>query len=63
MKHSTAVKIAIDCMSRRQQVFAFDANIFKSFKDGWDTPTARNAAKEYDRIEEAKAVLAQEKLI
>lgn len=50
-------------MERRQQVIAFDANIFKAFKGGWDTPTARNAAKEYDRIETAKEVLKQARLI
>lgn len=62
MKHKQAVKIAIKCMEWRQQVIAFDANIYKKSESGWDTPTARNAAKEYDSIEKAKGVLTQQPL-
>jgi len=60
MKHSQAVKVAIDCMKRRKQQIAFDANLHKILKVG--TPSAVRAAKEYDRIEKAIAVLSQQSL-
>ena len=58
MKHSAAVKVAIDCMNRRKQRIAFDANLHKRLKA--DHPSAVRAAKEYDRIEKAIAVLSQQ---
>jgi hypothetical protein len=60
MKHSTAVNIAIDCMNRRKAQIAFDANLHKLLKVG--TPSAVRAAKEYDRINQAIAVLSQQPL-
>ena len=58
MKHSQAVKVAIDCMERRRQQFAFDANLHKIYKS--DSPYAVRAAKQYDKITEAIAVLSQQ---
>ena len=48
MKHSQAVKVAID------------ANLHKKLTVG--NPSAVRAAKEYDRIEKAIAVLSQQPL-
>lgn len=58
MKYKTAVNIAIDCMRRRQRYYAFDANLQKKLNVG--TPHAVRAAKEYDKIEQAIAVLSQQ---
>jgi len=48
-------------MERRQTVIAGNAHLYKIYK--LDTPMCVNAAKEYDRIEEAKEVLRQKPLI
>jgi hypothetical protein len=47
-------------MNRRKAQIAFDANLHKLLKVG--TPSAVRAAKEYDRINQAIAVLSQQPL-
>jgi len=58
MRKDQALKLAIDCIGRRIQVIAVNANLAKYYK--CDDPVAINALKEKNGLIEAMAIISLE---
>lgn len=56
MNHARAIHIAMTAMRAEKQRLAVQANLFKA---GCDTPGTRTAAKRYQDLNEAIALLEQ----
>ena len=56
MKQAQAVRIAIDCIKKRRQNYAFDANLYKA---GVDLFRTKVASKEYDILTDAIKTLEE----
>jgi len=55
IQRRTAGKLAIECIEKRQVVIGGNAHLHKVY--GLNTPMCVNAAKEYDRLEQAKSII------
>ena len=56
MNHARALRVALTAMRAEKQRLAVQANLFKA---GCDTPGTRTAAKRYQDLNEAIALLEQ----
>jgi hypothetical protein len=55
IQRQTAGKLAIDCIEKRQAVIAGNAHLYNHYK--LRTPMCESAAKEFDRLEQAKSII------